>query len=86
MYVLQEDHTTKQMLEHFTDLAGNKAYVERRSLVGPQLEAFGAAVRQDDVHVLAVAVSISYTSLLLHLHLCLKVCPNPCDLTKELCC
>lgn len=54
---MQEDHTTKQMLEQFADLAGKKVHVEKRSLVGAQLEAFGAAVRQDDVHVLAIAVS-----------------------------
>ncbi|KAL3141324.1 hypothetical protein ABBQ32_004910 [Trebouxia sp. C0010 RCD-2024] len=52
----QEDHTTKQMLEQFADLAGKKVHVEKRSLVGAQLEAFGAAVRQDDVHLLAIAV------------------------------
>ena len=63
------------MLEHFTDMAGNKAYVERRSLAGPQLEAFGAAVRQDDVHVLAVAVSTPHPSLLSHLQLCLCITP-----------
>ena len=55
---MQEDHTTKQMLEQFADLAGKKVHVEKRSLVGAQLEAFGAAVRQDDVHILAIAVSI----------------------------
>ena len=54
---MQEDHTTKQMLEQFADLAGKKVHVEKRSLVGAQLEAFGAAVRQDDVHLLAIAVS-----------------------------
>ena len=54
---VQEDHTTKQMLEQFVDLAGKKVHVEKRSLVGPQIEAFAAAVRQDDVHVLAVSVS-----------------------------
>ena len=52
----QEDHTTKQMLEQFADLAGKKVHVEKRSLVGAQLEAFAAAVRQDDVHVLAISV------------------------------
>ena len=56
---MQEDHTTKQMLEQFADLAGKKVHVQKRSLVGAQLEAFGAAVRQDDVHLLAVAVSIA---------------------------
>ena len=45
------------MLEQFADLAGKKVHVEKRSLVGAQLEAFGAAVRQDDVHLLAIAVS-----------------------------
>lgn len=54
---MQEDHTTKQMLEQFVDLAGKKVHVEKRALVGAQLEAFAAAVRQDDVHLLAVAVS-----------------------------
>ena len=54
---MQEDHTTKQMLEQFVDLAGKKVHVEKRSLVGPQIEAFAAAVRQDDVHVLAISVS-----------------------------
>ena len=60
---MQEDHTTKQMLEQFADLAGKKVHVEKRSLVGAQLEAFSAAVRQDDVHILAIAVST--TALLL---------------------
>lgn len=45
------------MLEQFADLAGKKVHVEKRSLVGAQIEAFGAAVRQDDVHLLAIAVS-----------------------------
>ena len=61
---MQEDHTTKQMLEQFADLAGKKVHVEKRSLVGAQLEAFGAAVRQDDVHVLAIAVSTSLECLI----------------------
>ncbi|KAL0038273.1 hypothetical protein WJX77_000069 [Trebouxia sp. C0004] len=52
----QEDHTTKQMLEQFVELAGKKVHVEKRSLVGPQIEAFAAAVRQDDVHLLAIPV------------------------------
>lgn len=54
---MQEDHTTKQMLEQFVELAGKKVHVEKRSLVGPQIEAFAAAVRQDDVHLLAIPVS-----------------------------
>lgn len=45
------------MLEQFADLAGKKVHVEKRPLVGTQLEAFGAAVRQDAVHILAVSVS-----------------------------
>ena len=57
----QEDHTTKQMLEQFADLAGKKVHVEKRPLVGTQLEAFAAAVRQDDVHVLAISVSAAET-------------------------
>ena len=39
------------------ELAGKKVHVEKRSLVGPQIEAFAAAVRQDDVHLLAIPVS-----------------------------
>lgn len=54
---MQEDHTTKQMLEQFVELAGKKVHVEKRSLVGPQIEAFAAAVRQLDVHLLAIPVS-----------------------------
>ncbi len=45
------------MLEQFVELAGKKVHVEKRSLVGPQIEAFAAAVRQDDVHLLAIPVS-----------------------------
>ena len=60
---LQEDHTTKQMLEQFADLAGKKVHVEKRSLVGAQLEAFAAAVRQDDVHLLAIAVRLAPTHI-----------------------
>ena len=50
------------MLEQFVDLAGKKVHVEKRALTGPQTEAFAAAVRQEDVHLLAVPVS-SLTSL-----------------------
>ena len=45
------------MLEQFVDLAGKKVHVEKRALTGPQTEAFAAAVRQEDVHLLAVPVS-----------------------------
>lgn len=45
------------MLEQFVDLAGKKVHVEKRPLTGPQTEAFAAAVRQEDVHLLAVPVS-----------------------------
>lgn len=56
-WVLQESVTTKQMLDQFVDLAGKKVTVEKRPLTGPPTEAFAAAVRQEDVHLLAVPVS-----------------------------
>lgn len=55
--MLQESHTTQQMLEQFVDLAGKKVHIEKRPLTGPQTEAFAAAVRQEDAHLLAVPVS-----------------------------
>ena len=46
------------MIDQFAELAGKKVTVEKRPLTGAQTEAFAAAVRQDDAHLLAVPVSL----------------------------